>query len=343
MRVFQNEILYDMDFFEFVGFVNTDTRFQVAHQTRTTGDNIVKVLVLDQELSANQVLCTFQLRVKAGANVDGGTIESDAAAAKAYSEDGETIAITPKDLEVTIKDDDNSGSGGGNGTGGNTGGGNNGGGVTQVIVVPDDITIGDDKTPLGTLDNPRFDDVNADHWAFSYIEYLAELGFVNGKTAKLFYPSDNISRAEFVTILARMSGENLPTYSAKSTPFSDIDGSAYYAAAVAWAYDSGVVNGTSATTFTPDAKVTRQDIAVMIVRYAAYKGFSFGAVNELREFTDNDAIAEYASDAVASMQRANIINGYTDGSFKPTGNATRAETAKMLALIHNAMFPGLLD
>ena len=211
-----------------------------------------------------------------------------------------------------------------------------GGGNSSPLITIDD----DDETPLSAPEVARFDDVAKTHWAFAHVEYLAELGFVNGKTANLFYPNDTIIRGEFVTILARMSGENLPEFDSK---FSDVKADAYYARPVAWAISSGVTLGTSDTTFSPDAPIQRQQIAAMIARYAAYRGFGFDTTNEAVDFTDKSSIAQYAAAAVTAMQRVNIISGYPDGSFRPTGRTTRAEAAKMLALVHDAMFPGLVN
>ena len=217
----------------------------------------------------------------------------------------------------------------------NYSGGNSGqtGGGSAIII--------DDDTPLlAAPDVPRFDDVPETHWAYTYVEYMAEIGFVNGKTGNLFYPGDSITRGEFVTILARMSGETLTEYGGD---FTDVGASQYYAKAVEWALRAGVTLGTSETTFSPDVEISRQDIAVMIMRYITYKGFELDRKNALTEFSDAAQIAEYANDAVTAMQRANVISGYEDGSFRPTGSATRAESAKMLALVHNGMYPDLID
>ena len=201
-----------------------------------------------------------------------------------------------------------------------------------------EIIIDDEEIALAAPDIPRFEDVQADHWAYLFVEYLAGLGFVNGKTNTLFYPGDSITRAEFVTILARMSGENLPAAGGK---FKDVSEGAYYAQAVAWAVSAGITKGTSETTFSPNSLITREQIATMIARYATYKGYSFGVVNTARAFTDQNRISEYARESVLAMQQANIISGYNDGSFKPASNATRAESSKILALIHHAMYPEL--
>jgi hypothetical protein len=190
-------------------------------------------------------------------------------------------------------------------------------------------------TPLAEAEAPTFDDVPESHWAYAYIEYLAKRGFVTGKTSTLFCPGDALTRAECVTILARMSGETLPDgYSGR---FADVPSGAYYAGAVQWAVGADIVRGTSDTGFSPGERVKRQELAVMIVRYAQYKGCVFGTVNGALEFADGGDIQPYARQAVGLLQRANILNGYEDGSFRPAGSATRAEVSKILALVHGAM------
>ena len=94
---------------------------------------------------------------------------------------------------------------------------------------------------------PRFIDVGKTHWAYTYVESMAAGGFVKGKTKDMFFPEDPITRAEFITILARMSGEQMTM--GYSGPFADVDPQQYYASAVAWAARTGVTTGTSETTF----------------------------------------------------------------------------------------------
>ena len=218
----------------------------------------------------------------------------------------------------------------GTNTGDGTGGGllPDGGGGTP----PSELEILDDETPLTGI---IYTDVPNTHWAYEYVYYLSELGFVNGKGGGIFAPSDSITRAEFVTILSRMCGDALPA--SNITPFQDVKAGAYYEQAVSWAYLTGVTKGTSDTKFSPHALITRQEMATMIVRYAAYKQYDFVKYNEKRDFTDSNRILEYAREPVSIMQQADIIAGYDDGSFKPYGNTTRAETAKMLALVHKLM------
>ena len=215
------------------------------------------------------------------------------------------------------------------------GGGGGGGGLvsgTGNETPPSDIELLDEETPLAGV---IFLDVPATHWAYDYIYYLSEHGFVNGKEPSVFAPSDSITRAEFVTILSRMCGDALPHASA--APFKDVAAGSYYGQAVAWAYLAGITKGTSDTEFSPNALITRQEMAAMIVRYAVYMQYDFVKFNEKKDFTDSQTILDYAKEFVGIMQQADIISGYEDGSFRPFGNTTRAETAKMLALVHKLM------
>lgn len=192
---------------------------------------------------------------------------------------------------------------------------------------------GNSPTPVPT---PTFRDVPASHWAHEFVAEMAVKGFIKGKPVGpelLFGPDDNVTRAEFVTILARMSREALPSGGKASSKFGDIMADAYYAPAVAWAADAGVVMGTGGNAFSPDRPISRQEIATMIYRYATYKRIALSGSAAPASFSDADLIAAYAKDAVSSMQQAGVINGYGDGSFRPLGYTTRAETAKLLCLI----------
>jgi X-Pro dipeptidyl-peptidase len=215
-----------------------------------------------------------------------------------------------------------------------TGGSGTGGGSTGG-----DIIIGPLKPSLRNIlgndtQGPTFTDVPATHWAYQYVEYLARRDYVKGKSATLYAPTDPITRAEFVTILARMEGAAQTDYSG---PFTDVVSGSYYAGAVDWAVKAGVTIGTSATTFSPNRTISRQEIAAMLARYVTYKLVTLVAYNQPISFTDEAQIAAYAKDYVKNMQTADVINGYPDGSFKPLANATRAEAAKMLALVHYLM------
>lgn len=220
---------------------------------------------------------------------------------------------------------------------GGGGGGGGGGDTTNNEKTPplSEVELIDSENPLSEYPDPvDFTDVTDDHWAYEYVEYLARRGYITGRSADIFAPNDPITRAEFITILARMSGDELPAYEGT---FEDVAADAYYARTVAWGVSKGVTIGTSETTFEPNRQISRQEIATMIMRYINAADFELPKTLEKASFSDEELISEYAVEAVTAMQRAEIINGYPDGTFAPRGSATRAEAAKMLALVHYAM------
>ena len=181
--------------------------------------------------------------------------------------------------------------------------------------------------PVGS--NHVFPDVPSSHWAFDQINALAARGVVGGYPDGYFRPEAKITRAEFVVMLARLSGQSLPAYNGR---FKDVTTDKYYAQAVSWAAAAGITLGDGKDNFLPDALISRQEMAAMLYRYASHLRISLPAGTAV-SFTDSASIASYASTPVASMSRAGIISGYPDGSFKPAGNASRAEAAKMMYML----------
>ncbi|MDP4109980.1 MAG: S-layer homology domain-containing protein, partial [Bacillota bacterium] len=177
-----------------------------------------------------------------------------------------------------------------------------------------------------------FKDVSG--WYGDYVNYLAARGIISGGKDGVFSPDANITRAEFITIMANLSGSAPDGYAAPS--FSDVSTADWYFKAVEWAYAAGVTTGSNGR-FDPKAYITRQDIAVIIARYAEKKGITLLKANSAATFTDSGKIAPYAIDAVTAAQRAGIISGNSDGSFAPEEYATRAQTAKMIAQLMHGM------
>ena len=133
----------------------------------------------------------------------------------------------------------------------------------------------------------------------------------------------------FVTVLYHSEGE--PAVN-KSIPFRDVAANAYYANAVIWAQQNGIVNGVTETAFAPDDNITREQIAAIMFRYAKYKGYdvSVGENTNILSYDDFDCISEYA---IASMQYAvgsGLMKGKTESTINPLDNATRAEIAAIL-------------
>jgi hypothetical protein len=163
-------------------------------------------------------------------------------------------------------------------------------------------------------------------WYDIYVNYLTVRGIINPET---FSPNKEITRAEFVVILAEIADADLSAYTAQS--FSDVAATASYFGAVEWANDNGIVKGYDGM-FSPNNTITRQDIATILLRYADAVTLALPELTDGLTFTDGTTIADYASDAVAAMQQALVLNGYLDGSFKPTANMTQAEVMKVFAV-----------
>lgn len=172
------------------------------------------------------------------------------------------------------------------------------------------------------------------HWAKSNILYLAARDIIKGKSSESFAPNSQITRAEFVQILANMSGDDLSKYTKSS--FDDVSEKVWYAKAVEWAVKNGIAGGTGNDKFSPNANITRQDMSVMISKYVEnVEKKTLPDVNKAVKFADNSEIASYAKDSVTAMQKAGIINGVKNNlgsySFNPRANATRAEATTMIA------------
>ncbi len=182
------------------------------------------------------------------------------------------------------------------------------------------------------IEKITFADVPENHWARQYIEELAEKGILNGRGDN-FAPEDKITRAEFVTILSRIENEDV----SGKVAFEDVREDVWYAKSVAWAAENGITNGVSAFAFAPEKNITREDMAVMIVRYAALKKITLKEEVSGKTFSDEADISDYACDAIKRMQAAGIISGLNDGSFAPKRFATRAETAKMISILLSAV------
>lgn len=184
-----------------------------------------------------------------------------------------------------------------------------------------------DNTTIKKTANP-FRDVSESDWFFDYVMYAYEKGLMKGTEADLFEPETDVTRAMFVTVLHRMEG----TPRVGTVNFDDVDGGEYYADAVAWAQENKIVNGTTETTFEPNAKITREQMAAIVYRYARYKGRSIYAA-ETAEYIDSDSISDYAKDAVNWLSYHKILLGNADGTFAPQKNSTRAETAAVFQRI----------
>lgn len=166
-----------------------------------------------------------------------------------------------------------------------------------------------------------YTDISADHWAKSYIDNLSGKKYVSGYEDGTYKPDNYVTRAEFAKILTNIFG----VIDKSGVELSDVADSAWYADTMKIAAKAGFVTGYSDGTVKPEANITRQEAAVMV-----YRAWGLTPEGELN-FTDKNEIADWASNQVATLAAKNVLNGYSDGTFKPNNNITRAEVAKIIS------------
>lgn len=175
--------------------------------------------------------------------------------------------------------------------------------------------------------NERFADVHHGDWFYEAVEYCASRGFMAGTDNGIFSPNVALSRAMVAQILYAM--ENKPA-GAPGGKFSDVPDSAWFAAAVNWCAQAGVVAGMDDGTFAPDANVTREQLATMLCSYTRFKGKDATATGNIDQFSDVGRVSSWATDNVKWAVGHGIMAGKDGNVIDPTGNATRAEMAQMI-------------
>ena len=168
-----------------------------------------------------------------------------------------------------------------------------------------------------------FTDISG-HWAAANIDFVSARTLFGGIGNDLFDPNGAMTRAMFAQVLANLESANLAAY--KSSPFSDVAGTAWYAPAVAWAADIGMINGMGSGKFAPDQEVTREQMAAMLYSYIKYKGYTLNS-GASAAFADSKSVSPWAVDAVDAIQGYGMIHGKGNNLYDPLGNATRAEVA----------------
>lgn len=172
-----------------------------------------------------------------------------------------------------------------------------------------------------------FADVPSGSWYYDDIAYVYDTGLMTGLTATAFGPNLSTTRGMIVTILWRMENEPAAKH---GCPFADVRRGSYYEQAIAWASENGIVTGFDASTFAPDRAITREQLAAILFRFAAYRGMDAVTLREnLSSFQDQAAISAYAVSALNWAVGEGLMQG-TGDKLEPTGNATRAQVAAML-------------
>lgn len=200
--------------------------------------------------------------------------------------------------------------------------------TVNTAALPEPITPGvDNKKPASKPEvKLPFTDVSTSDWFYDDVAFVYENGLFSGTDSRSFSPNASMTRAMLVTVLYRLEGE--PTVTGRSS-FTDVRSGAYYEKAVIWAAANGIVTGTDSTSFSPDAKVTREQLAAILYRYAQYRKLDTDASAKLNSFTDADSVSAYASEALGWAVSESLING-ASGKLMPKGDATRAQVAAIL-------------
>lgn len=188
------------------------------------------------------------------------------------------------------------------------------------------VQIQAEFVPGGSQGLP-FTDVKEGDWFYADVEYAYTRGMMNGMGAGIFSPHSTTNRAMIVTILYRLEGS--PATGAPA--FSDVPQGQWYSAPVAWAAENGIVDGYGDGRFGPLDVITREQMASILHRYAAYKGYDTSAWADLSGFTDLGQVSGYAQAPMHWAVGFGLINGTTATTLAPKGGATRAQAAAILA------------
>lgn len=183
--------------------------------------------------------------------------------------------------------------------------------------------VGGPETLVLIYNDQQFSDLPSGYWANKDIEQLVATGAINGLPGGTFGPNQSVTRAQFVKMIDIIKGVSIGS---GSTSFTDVPSSAWFAPYVAAAVKAGWVNGTTATTFAPNAYITREQMAVMLAR-----AFNLPASTATLPFLDTNMINSWALPGVESTVADHLMTGLPGNLFGPLKNATRAQAAAVLA------------
>ncbi|MBQ8524667.1 MAG: S-layer homology domain-containing protein [Clostridia bacterium] len=191
------------------------------------------------------------------------------------------------------------------------------------------LTLSPDGTVKVTDPIPdTISDVPESFWGYDAVMFGMAKDIFNGTSETTFEPKAGVTRAMFVTILARMSGADPKKYT--NTSFDDVALGKWYSPYVEWARSYGIVNGKSNTEFAPNDMITREQMCAILVRYCSIFNIELGAdgdIDEASRFADDELISTYARDYVYTAKNCGLVGGKNGNLFDPKAGATRAEAA----------------
>ena len=193
------------------------------------------------------------------------------------------------------------------------------------------------ETTAETCPSEAYTDLDRNGWYHEYVDWVLKNGVMNGVGGGLFEPNGETTRAMLVMVLYRMAGA--PDMAGRESSFTDVSADSWYGAAVIWASENGIVNGVGGGLFDPDASLTREQMAMMLYRFAGYLGSNTEKRADLSAYGDADAVSAFAQDAMAWAVAEGLVNGRSAAELAPKAGATRAELATILfrfAALQNA-------
>ena len=193
------------------------------------------------------------------------------------------------------------------------------------------------ETTAETCSSEAYTDLDRNGWYHEYVDWALKNGVMNGVGGGLFEPNGETTRAMLVMVLYRMAGA--PDMAGRESSFTDVSADSWYGAAVIWASENGIVNGVGGGLFDPDASLTREQMAMMLYRFAGYLGSNTEKRADLSAYGDADAVSAAAQDAMAWAVAEGLVNGRSAAELAPKAGATRAELATILfrfAALQNA-------
>ena len=214
----------------------------------------------------------------------------------------------------------------------------------RLLIIEDDFAIGE-ANPDGTeisFEQPNavpfferqtaatrlFDDINPDNWFYRYVNTVTNARLFQGTSSRIFSPQQSMTRAMFAQVLANLEGVDTTIFTNSS--FNDVPTNTWYFGAVEWASQMGIVQGIGNNNFAPNVPITREQMAVILYRYAEIMGIEF-VEDTATAFADQALISSWVVNAVNEIQSASIVTGRPDGRFDPQATATRAEVATIFA------------
>ncbi len=183
-----------------------------------------------------------------------------------------------------------------------------------------------EEVKKNTFTETTFADVKKDDWHYETVKYVYENNLMQG-TDNGFEPESKMSRAMLVTVLYRMAKPE----SVESTHnFKDVAKGQWYSDAVAWAAANGIVSGITSTEFAPDSDISREQMALIIYRFAKMQGYNVSDASDLSNFADTSDVSDWTIDALSWANKARLVNGTSETTLSPKATATRAQVAAIL-------------